>query len=268
MPTSYATYVEPFLGGGSLFWCMAQKLQREGIRVILSDADPIPTWTFRVMQSELWQELASRPWRHDVERWREIKKGWFPKQEWPTDWDGIVDRVYKHFYLTYHSVLGQGNSPMLSEKAVGKRPQGLSQSMGLYNTLLRGVQTYIADYREILWCYRNDKDAFVYIDPPYSYSNARKYYPLPEPYAHRVELVTPQEVALACRHMKGKLLISYDDSPVVREAFAGYYMMTVTVNYAFRSGKYAMWGDNKSARAGELLIANYELAQQSTLWAN
>jgi DNA adenine methylase len=267
IPEGYSTYVEPFAGGASLYWCLAHKFQQEGVRVILSDANPIPLWTFRIIQSQLWQELASRPWRMELGRWREIKQGWFPKKEWPTDWDGIVNRVYEHFYLTHHSVLGQGNSPMLSQKVANKRPKGLSQHMGLYHALLKGVQTYVADYREILWRYGQDKNVFLYIDPPYSCSNSRRYYPLPEPYAHRVELVTPHEVAHACRLVKGKLLISYDDSPQVRDAFAGYDIMSLSINYTLRSARYG-WKNESSNKQKEILMANYQLTQQPRLWAN
>ena len=89
-------------------------------------------------------------------------------------------------------------------------------------------------------------NTFFYADPPYDVNQSQSY---------RTDLssVTPEKIATNFQHIKGKVLISFNDSSEIRKEFTsrGYYVFPIEVKYT--SNPF-----NQHKRP-ELLITNFPL---------
>ena len=265
MPEKFSVYVEPFVGAGHLFWALASRLHRYDVKIVLADADPIIYWTFRVIQSDDWGKLASQAWKHNTGLWRELKKRLTQYTEVPSEWNEIIDWIYCYHYVMFHSFLGHGDSPSLPHKS--QSPPSLGPRLGLYHKLMHGVELHMSDYRALLWEYGRITNSFLYLDPPYFNTNTELYYKMLEPVRSRIDLVTPDEVRLACSNIKGKFLLSYDDAKEVRNSFNDFYINEIETTYSIRAAVRKVYNKQSSKRTNELLISNYPLLTQELLIA-
>jgi len=113
---------------------------------------------------------------------------------------------------------------------------------------LRKAELLNTDFREVLKKY-DSPDTFFYLDPPY-------WGPNKEQCLYQGHCgVTPWEVAEAVKDLKGKVLISYDNHPDVREAFEkiGWKIEEIEVPYSMEKTEKG----GKKRRVKELLIRNY-----------
>lgn len=67
----------------------------------------------------------------------------------------------------------------------------------------------------------DSKETFFYLDPPYSESF--------RDYKHQVK---PEDLFNSLENIKGKFMLSYDDSPLIRELFKKYNIREVLTTYA------------------------------------
>lgn len=80
-----------------------------------------------------------------------------------------------------------------------------------YQDLLKNVIIMNEDFRETIKKY-DSPETFFYIDPPYVVDYC--HYPVKE-----LCDIIPQDIVEAVQNLKGKILISYNDHPSVRDAF-------------------------------------------------
>ncbi len=81
------------------------------------------------------------------------------------------------------------------------------------------------DYKDCIIQYLQKEDAFIFIDPPYSYcENYKSYYNVDY-------LVSPKEIADILKGCKCKFMITYDDSEFIRECFKDYTIIETRVKY-------------------------------------
>ncbi|MBW1713638.1 MAG: DNA adenine methylase, partial [Deltaproteobacteria bacterium] len=95
--------------------------------------------------------------------------------------------------------------------------------------------------------------SFFYLDPPYMVATrpqGRGYYQC------AMSLEDHLRLRDALGRLKGKWLLSYDDDPWIREAYADRQIVEVPVRYALNNRP----GGSQKASA-ELLIANYEMEE-------
>ena len=81
---------------------------------------------------------------------------------------------------------------------------------------------------------------FFYLDPPYWKAPV---------YKHNLELEDYQEMAKILSDIKGKFILSINDLPEMREAFGGFKIKPVTLNYSIAK--------ETSTAGKELLISNF-----------
>jgi DNA adenine methylase len=96
------------------------------------------------------------------------------------------------------------------------------------------------DYKDVIKQY-DSKDTLCYIDPHYVDANY---------YGHKE--IDPEDVAKIVKTMKGKAIISYNNHPAVRKAFAGLNFHKVNTRYELQK---SMTGTHKDV--SELLITNF-----------
>ncbi len=120
---------------------------------------------------------------------------------------------------------------------------------------LRSVVIDCLDFRQCVENWDTDKTVF-YCDPPYLYSTKPLPYDFTQP--------DHNNLARVLETVKGKWLLSYNDTPRVRQLYKDWDM--VAVSSSLSSEKVPKGGHRKSLR--QLLIANYpigDMKQRSTV---
>jgi hypothetical protein len=149
----------------------------------------------------------------------------------PTDEFQKFCRIY---YIMKKSVMSLGAGWNQTRKKMIVQLQGFKER-------LEDVIIYNTDYKELILKYDSD-ETFFYLDPPYEKSDGL--------YKHHI--INMNEMYSLLSNIKGKFLMSYNDSEVVREIFKDFNIYEVETNYL---GGIV----NKSIRPiTELLISNYK----------
>jgi DNA adenine methylase len=165
VPKQYDFYVEPFFGGGSVFFA----LEPASVETI-NDVDSAVMGFFKVLRDKetfedfMW--LASHT-PYSRELWEECNNSWREEQD-------PVMRAWRWWVVARQSFAGVFGSSWGFNVSVSRRGMSLSTSaaMGSVERLeeihhrLRGAQIENRDAREVIATY-GVKGAFVYCDPPY-----------------------------------------------------------------------------------------------------
>lgn len=158
LPASYERYIEPFLGGGAVFFHLAPR------KAILSDSNGELINAYRCIRDhaeEIDRRLALLQKRHSAALYYRIRK------TLPGD---TIERAVRFIYLNrtcfngiYRvNLRGQFNVPVGTKDLV-EYPQGYLEAIA--NTL-QGVRLKESDFEKAI-----DRAAvgdFVYVDPPYT----------------------------------------------------------------------------------------------------
>lgn len=223
-PDYYTCYVEPFCGGAQVFLELENK---EHNVYVLNDAnkDIYDLWN-DLKQIDRDQFLQMDFTVQDKQLFDELKQ--------QTNIQNIKDRLYRNLYLSLYSYSHQ-------RKAFAQKPttkgHHLFRHFNKLKEKLEGVVILNKDYKDVMK--QNDSPySLFYIDPPYF--GMEKYY--------EGQSVDPFELAEVCSNLQGKFILSYNDVPQVKEAFAGFNINTIPLTYV---------AGRKSKKATELLISNF-----------
>ena len=121
----------------------------------------------------------------------------------------------------------------------GKNPSIWKANFSALQDRLKDVQIYNDDYKNIIRHF-DSPDTFFYLDPPYE--NTKKY----------TNYVSPEDVYLTLKKIKGKFLLSYNDSPRIREIFKEFRIRNVSTKYTGN-----LLGTSNNEKVNELIITNY-----------
>jgi len=109
---------------------------------------------------------------------------------------------------------------------------------------LRGVKILNQDYSSVIKKYDSPK-TFFYLDPPYEHSTGK------EGVSDYKDFVSPDDVYKSLQGLKGKFMLSYNDSANIRKIFSKYNIRKIKT-------KYAGVGTEGGVRPmNELIITNY-----------
>lgn len=172
VPAHYSKYIEPFLGGGALFF----HLQPE--EAILSDFNPDLINCYQVVKNQVEALIAElQGYRHDEQFFYQLR-------EQATDNEGDPIRSAARFVYLNRTCFnglyrvnkkGEFNVPFGSYKNPKICDPELLRAA---SRALQGATLLTGDYREILREYAGPRD-FVYLDPPYfptsPYSDFKRY---------------------------------------------------------------------------------------------
>ena len=121
---------------------------------------------------------------------------------------------------------------------------------------LDGVLVENLDFSTIINRYKNKSNTFWYIDPPYVIADTQKYYKYN--FTRRKHEHLYMGVNSICNSSNSKIMISYDDIPLIRELYSGneYYINEIKTTYS-----------SNGQETTELIITNYKLPnKQETLF--
>jgi DNA adenine methylase len=232
MIPKHRTYGEVFAGAAWVFF------GKEPSRYeIINDLDSDLVTFYRVLQNHLEEFLRQFKWlltsREWFEDWkRQIKAG------------GLTDiqRAARYYYLQRNSFAGKvrgrtfGTGP---ENLPGINLLRMEEELSAVHLRLARVTIENLTWEDFL-CRYDRPATFFYLDPPYWKKPV---------YEHNLKWDDYMQMAAALEGLKGKFILSINDTPEIRELFGAFTIEPVTLSYtAARKG---------STPAAELLIRNF-----------
>jgi DNA adenine methylase len=227
----HTTYVEAFAGGAQVFF------RKEPSDVeVLNDLDYEIVNFYRVCQSH-YEELI-RYLRFTV-----ASRQWYALLR-ATDATTLTDiqRAARFLYLQKNSFGGlvvKQNFHYGVTKTTNFNPARIPEIIEAANKRLARVQIESLPYEQVLQRYDRPTTLF-YLDPPYWERKLYKFNFKEEDF-----IALEQHIA----KVKGRVILSLDDHPKVRELFKGYHLERKEIFYSAQQ--------NSGARYGELLIMNF-----------
>jgi len=217
---SYNTYVEPFLGAGNVFFRIPYKVETE----VINDFDDKIFLIFQGVKNE----------GEKIEELKPIllltREEFYKLKESAISW---ID----YLILFRSSFFGSGksfNCIKKIEKTILKTTNFIK-----IKSRLKDVEIMNSSFEEVVKKY-NDSNTFFYLDPPYEgskdYSNS----------------VNPQNVYNVVKTIQGKFMLSYNDSPFIRDLFKEFNIHNIDTIYML-GGK----GINTRRNVNEIYITNY-----------
>jgi len=213
-PPKYSVYVEPFFGVGHVFF----EKKKTGNEVI-NDLDPDMYNVFKGIQ-EHGNYIETHIYRDG------LTKSQFYTLKNKTDIFSLLLKYRHSFFNNGRSFNGSRTSQ-----------QSWRANFAQLQERLRGVQIFNEDYSKIIRHF-DSPGTFFYLDPPYENSND---------YSNSVK---PEDIANVLRHIKGRFMLSYNDSPCIRNIFKDYNIQEIETNYS--NNQYI-----QRRSVNELIITNY-----------
>ncbi|SDX47277.1 DNA adenine methylase [Variovorax sp. YR634] len=228
----HTCYVEPFAGAAALFF------MKEPAKVeVLNDVNSDLVNLYRVVQHHLDEFMRHFRWALTS---REIF-GWLKETPPATLTD--IQRAARFFYLQKHSFGGKVEGRTFGTATASPGRMNLlrmEEDLSAVHLRLHQVTIERLDWAACVERYDRSHTLF-YLDPPYWGTEG---YDVPfalEQYGRMAELL---------KTMKGKAVVSVNDIPEMRQAFAGLKQRPLSITYSIGSA------ENRS-QSRELLVANF-----------
>lgn len=156
-----------------------------------------------------------------------------------------IERAAFYFYQLTQSFGSKGDNFAMSAKS-GRKPKNIYRDFKKISDRLKYVTIENMSFSKLIPLY-DKEDAFFYVDPPYV--STESYYKNTGGFGIKEH----EQLAELLSKVKGKFLLSYNDSVVVRELYKDFNIRS-TKEIEYTLGK-NMHGKNKSVR--EVFITNY-----------
>jgi DNA adenine methylase len=246
IPDNFSEYREPFLGGGSLFLYLKQLYPKSNYWVNDLNHDLFCFWL--VAQTEMNKLLEAVI---DIKNTNTDGRCLFDAL---TALDlktlSIFDKAVRFFILNRITFSGTVDCGGFSQKAFESRFTNSSiERLQKISPLLINSTITNYDYRQVIES--PGKDVFIFLDPPYLKATNSKLYgkrgDLHLSFNHR-------EFAKDLSRCPHKWLITYDDSPEIRENFHFAQIYEWELQYGMNN-----YHKNTAAKGKELFITNFEI---------
>ena len=242
-PGEFKTYREPFLGGGSVFISIKQQFPTAKFWVNDLYAELFAFW--QTAQSNMGALLTQvKKWRNEYEDGRQLHRFLVDhiKQFPPTQ------KAAAFFVLNRITFSGTSESGGYSRMAFEKRFTDSSiQRLEAIEAVLTGVKITNQDYEQVVEA--PGEGVFIFLDPPY-YSATKSALYGKSGNLHRS--FNHERFAGIMQQCPHKWLITYDDSPYIRELFSFARIQEWNLTYGMRNV-----GKVSNQRASEIFVSNY-----------
>jgi DNA adenine methylase len=218
-PKDYDTFVEPFVGAGNIFYT-TPKVENE----IINDKDKDMYIIHKGLQQNA--EYIDK----NIPRVRNRKM--FESKK---DKNDVISILYRY----KSSFMSNGKSYDAS-----KNGEPIQTDFTVYGPRLKGVKILNQDYSTVIKKYDSPK-TFFYLDPPYESSTGK------EGVSDYKDFVSPDDVYKSLQGLKGKFMLSYNDSANIRKIFGKYNIRKIKTKYAGVSTEGGV------RPVTELIITNY-----------
>ncbi len=226
----HKTYVEPFLGSGAIFFNKGDQASKN----VLNDLDEHTIERFRLLKDA---PLNPNRYRHDLNTIPKIRAFYLNHGK------SVADRL---FYEKIVACNGFSGKPVSGPQNIYRKadPAKMLDLLEEYQHQLRKAVITNVDYETCIRAH-DSTDTFFFLDPPYENTVATY------GYAQHTNFDF-ERLAQVLASIKGKWLMTIDDSARIRSMFSHYYQKKVKV--------YTKWGHTSGKRARrELFIANYRI---------
>jgi DNA adenine methylase len=218
-PTGYDTFVEPFIGAGNIFFRIP--IEMKASKNVINDLDK-DIYVIMKELKERGKALDKTIDRNPIKTYED-----FHKNKEKQDPESLI-RKYRYSFLSN----GRTYSPIKSTLFI-------KTDFSQFEDKLKGVVILNQSFEKVIKKYDSPK-TFFYLDPPYESL-------VQQDYLHYIE---PEKVFEALKNIKGKFLLSYNDSPNIRDLFKNFKIETIKTSYEHTQ--------NTGKRIkNELLISNY-----------
>ncbi len=249
LPKNFEEYREPFVGGGSFFIYLRQVYPQ--LKIWINDLNPelYFFWKYAQIDSE---KLAKKTLKIKSEKTngRELFNELVNVNS--ENLSGF-ERAVRFFVLnriTFSGVVESGGYSQLA--FAGRFTESSIERVAKIGKLLEGIKITHLDYGEILL--EGGKEVFTFLDPPYFKATKSKLYGkkgiLHTDFSH-------DEFAIEMKKCNHSWLITYDDSPQIRENFTFANIYDWELQYGMNNYK-----QGKADKGSELFISNYKLPLQ------
>jgi DNA adenine methylase len=249
----FKEFREPFVGGGSVFIAVKQKTKKN-VKFKINDLnkDVFCFWEVLKNNGYLFYNEISRI-KKEENNGRDL---FYRLKSLDSNELSDFDRAVKFFVLNRITFSGGFESSGFSEESFYKRftPSIIEKLLPLHD-LIQKIKITNTDYSHLLQ--EDNKDAFIFLDPPYYYSAVSKLYGKNGIFHTTFD---HKKFAQNMKHISKKnsynWLITYDDSPKIREMFEFAYCIK---NIQFQYGVNNVTNGLKSKIGNELIISNFDL---------
>jgi DNA adenine methylase len=245
IPLNIAEYREPFVGGGSVYFAV-RHLFKKTIRYSMGDLNHELICFWRYVRDDLDRLVASIQTLHTHyhHNGRELYEFFKNEANVTSDFDHAV-RFFIMNRITFSGVMDAGG---YSQQAFDKRfTQSSIERLSQLATTLTGTEIIHGDYEPLL--FQSGEKVFIFLDPPYLSATESKLYGV------RGELHTSfnhERFADNMRRCPHRWLITYDDSPRIRELFSFANIVEWELQYGMNNYK-----QDNAVKGHELFIKNY-----------
>ena len=213
---SYKVYVEPFVGAGNVIL----RKPKEGKEVI-NDKDEDVYIALKGIRDK------AKYINDNINR-EYVNREDFKKLVGKKDPKSIIERMKSSF----RNGKGWGGDQ--------DKSRSIATNYEVIGDRLKDVIIKNDDYSKIIKDY-DSKDTFFYLDPPYENSDKNKLY---------VHTVNQEDIRNLLKNIKGKFMLSINDSPYIRDLYKGFKIRIVDTTYT-----HLKTTPQKDVK--ELIITNY-----------
>ncbi len=231
--TEHSCYVEPFCGAAAIFFAK-DRVKAE----VLNDINGDLVNLYRVLQNHLEEFVRQFKWALSSRQLFEWAQMTAPVTL--TD----IQRAARFFYLQKLAFGGKVESQTFGTATTAPARLNLlriEEDLSAAHLRLSGVTIEHLAWDACLERY-DRPHTLVYMDPPYWGT---------EGYGVPFGLEQYTRMAALMRAMKGKAVVSVNDHPAMRQAFAGFNMERLGIRYTVGAPK------SRGAEVGELVIRNW-----------
>lgn len=232
----HKTYVEPFAGSSAIFF-YKDKAEHN----VLNDLDKAVVLGLRLLKN-----APTDPTKYPQPKTLEAVKRQFVKPA-----TTVPEKIVKRIIVTSS---GFNNTEVTKPSRIymtGGIPQKVKRIADAREKL-KDVEITSEDYSKVVRA--NDRPStFFFLDPPYENSTKQMGYAEHKDFDF-------ERLADVLKHIKGKFLMTINDSPRIRDLFSAFYIKPFVADTALNSGAVNRKG-NKKYKRKELFIANYPLTK-------
>jgi DNA adenine methylase len=253
LPDNFSEFREPFVGGGSLFIYLKQRFPH--LKIWINDLNRELFLFWKCAQSHL-PKLVSEI--RDIKDKHTNGKSLFEVLT-TVDVNQLSDleRGVRFFVLNRITFSGTVESGGFSEQAFHKRftYSSIDRLEKLEKILTADVKITNLNYSELLQA--KDKNIFIFLDPPYYAATKSKLYGKDGDLHTSFNHLRFADDMTNCSH---HWLITYDDSPFIRDNFKSARIQEWELQYGMNNYK-----QGSAAKGKELFITNYEIRRNLEL---
>ncbi|NLY61743.1 MAG: DNA adenine methylase [Clostridiales bacterium] len=243
IPDNFKIYIEPFFGGGALFWHLRPE------SAIINDINEDLMNFYRVLRNN-YDSLKNILLNY------EFSKDFFDKlvdKLNNKEYSCPIERAAIFYYLNKTSFSGKwrvnreghynntwGNYKRPNYKKLDRK----------YSELLKGVSIQNTDYTHLMEEYKSNSDAFIFLDPPYLNCDAM--------YTANQDFINIYDyIYNYMANCESKVMLIVKGDKYITNLFEKYIIDTYTVNYSHNA--------KSQTKNKHLIITNYHENPSSTV---